>query len=78
MSDPPIEPPRPQRPPRAETREVVALKELKAAQPDLASAIDLQIALLDIQRRLQGRVPLPWISADDAWLQDQEKAGSIE
>ena len=54
---------------------MIALKELKAAQPDLASAVDLQIALLDIQRRLQGRVPLPWISAEDAWLQDQERAG---
>jgi len=75
VSDQPIQPPRPLRPPRADTPEVLGLKELKAAQPDLASAIDLQIALLDIQRRLQGRVPLPWISADDAWLQTQEKAG---
>lgn len=71
----PEQPPRPLRPPRAETREVVALKELRTAQPDLASAVDLQIALLDIQRRLQSRVPLPWISADDAWLQEQAKAG---
>jgi FdhE protein len=75
VSDQPIQPPRPVRPPRADTPEVLGLKELKAAQPDLASAIDLQVALLDIQRRLQGRVPLPWISADDAWLQEQEKAG---
>ncbi len=35
----------------------------------------MQIALVDIQRRLQGRVPLPWISADDSWLQAREKAG---
>ena len=78
MSDqpqPPPSPERPIRPPRAETREVVELRELKTAQPDLASAVDLQIALADIQRRLQSRVPLPWISADEAWLQQQEKAG---
>jgi len=66
---------RPPRPPRSETREVVALKELKAAQPDLAPAVDMQLALVEMQRRVQGRVPLPWISADDAWLQAQEKAG---
>ena len=35
----------------------------------------MQIALVDMQRRVQSRVPLPWISADDAWLQAQEKAG---
>jgi len=66
---------RPPRPPRAETREVVELRQLKAAQPDLAPAVDMQIALVDMQRRVQSRVPLPWISADDAWLQAQEKAG---
>ena len=38
------------RPPRAETREVAELRQLKAAQPELASAVDLQIALVDIQR----------------------------
>ena len=35
----------------------------------------MQIALVDMQRRMQTRVPLPWISADDEWLQGQEKAG---
>src|SRR5256885_6281214 len=66
---------RPARPPRAEPREVVELKQLKAAQPALASAVDMQLALVEMQRRVQGRVPLPWISADDAWLQEQQRAG---
>ena len=66
---------RPPRPSRPETREVVELKQLKVAQPDLGSAVDLQIALVDMQRRMQLRLPLPWISADDAWLQAEEKAG---
>ena len=35
----------------------------------------MQIALVDMQRRVQSRVPLPWISADDAWIAAQEKAG---
>ena len=47
------------RPGRAETRDVVELRQLKAAQPDLASAADMQIELLGAQRRVQSRVPLP-------------------
>ena len=35
----------------------------------------MQLALVEMQRRVQSRVPLPWISADDAWLAAQEKAG---
>jgi hypothetical protein len=66
---------RPPRPPRSETREVVELKELKIAQPELASAIDMQIALVDMQRRVQSRVPLPWIQVDPEWLRAQQAAG---
>ena len=65
---------RPSRP-RAESREVVELKLLKAAQPELASAVDMQLALVDMQRRVQSRVPLPWLQADDAWLKSQQAAG---
>ena len=68
-------PDRPQRPPRAETREVVELKQLKAAQPELASAVDMQIALLEVQRRVQSRVPLPWIQMDPEWQRAQQAAG---
>jgi len=63
------------RPPRSETREVVELKRLKTDQPELASAVDMQLALVEMQRRVQLRVPLPWISADSAWLQAQQQAG---
>ena len=50
---------RPPRAPRAEPREVAELKQLKIDHPELASAIDMQIELVDMQRRIQGRVPLP-------------------
>jgi hypothetical protein len=63
------------RPPRAETREIVELKQLKEAQPELAAAIDMQIALVDMQRRVQGRVPLPWIQVDPEWMRVQQLAG---
>ena len=66
---------RPERRPRAEPREIAELRELKESQPELASAIDMQIELVDAQRRIRARVPLPWIQADDAWLADQLKNG---
>jgi len=66
---------RPQRTPRAEPREIVELKQLKDAQPELASAVDMQLALVDMQRRVQSRVPLPWIHADPEWLRAQQAAG---
>ena len=66
---------RPPRAPRAETREVVELKELRAAQPELVSAVDMQLELVEMQRRVQARVPLPWIQADPAWLASQQAAG---
>jgi len=75
VSDQPPQPPRPVRPPRAETPEVIALKLLKEGQPDLALAVDMQIALVDMERRMRTRLTLPWISAEDSWLQEQEKAG---
>jgi FdhE protein len=72
---PPLPTDRPPRPPRAETREIVELKQLKLSQPELASAIDMQLALVEMQRRVQGRVPLPRIAIDQAWARTQQAAG---
>lgn len=66
---------RPPRPVRAEPREIVELKQLKASQPELADAVDMQVALVEVQRRIQGRVPLPRIQPDPAWLATQQQAG---
>lgn len=66
---------RPPRAPRSEPREVAELKQLKIDHPELASAIDMQIELVDMQRRIQGRVPLPWIQPDQDWLAAQQRAG---
>ncbi len=35
----------------------------------------MQVALVEMQRRVQGRVPLPWIQPDPAWVADQQRAG---
>ena len=66
---------RPPRPTRAEPREIIELKELKATSPELAEAVDLQLELVEIQRRVQGRVPLPRLQPDPAWLSAQQEAG---
>jgi hypothetical protein len=66
---------RPARPARSETREIVELRQLRTTQPELASAVDMQIALVDVQRRVQARVPLPWIQPDPQWLAAQQLAG---
>ena len=54
---------------------MVELKELKASNPELADAVDMQLALVEIQRRVQARVPLPRLHPDQAWLTAQQRAG---
>lgn len=44
---------------RSESREQVELRALREAQPELAHAIDMHLELLDVQRRVQTRIPLP-------------------
>jgi FdhE protein len=65
----------PPRPPRTEPREIVELRRLRSEQPDLASAVDLQIALIELQRRVQARVPLPWAEIDAARFTAQQAGG---
>ncbi len=55
-------------PQRSEAREVVELRRLKEENPDLASAVDLQIELFQLQRRVQGRVALPSLPLDSKHL----------
>jgi formate dehydrogenase maturation protein FdhE len=62
-------------PPRAAPPEVAELKRLKAAHPDLAPAVDLQISLHDLQRRVQSRVPMPWVDVNPEWLRQEQLAG---
>lgn len=51
-------------PQRSETREIAELRRLKQEQPDLGAAVDLQIHLVQIQRRVQSRVSLPAMKLD--------------
>ena len=72
MEKPSDKPPKPQ---RAEPREIVELRQLKEDQPELAQAVDLQIQLLQLQRRVLARVPLPTMNLDAATLEAGLAAG---
>jgi len=65
----PDKPDKPEKPQRAETREIIELRRLREEQPDLEQAIDLQIQLLQLQRRVQSRVPLPAMNLASAHLE---------
>lgn len=68
---------RPPRPGRVEPREVQELRQIRVEQPDLASAVDMQIALLDLQRRVQARVPMPWREIPPEWIARLERGKPI-
>ncbi len=63
------------RPSRPEPREITELRQLKALQPELGPAADMHIALLELQRRVQARVSLPWIAVDPQWFSAQQADG---
>jgi hypothetical protein len=60
---------------RPESREVIELTRLKEQHPELATAAVLQIELLQLQRRVQGRIPLPSLSLPPAEIQAHIRDG---
>jgi hypothetical protein len=67
----------PHTPHRSETREIAELRRLKDEQPDLASAVDLQIDLLQLHRRVQSRVRLPSVRLEAEYLNGLLKEGPV-
>jgi len=67
---------KPPPPPRSEPREILELRQLRKEQPELAQAVDLQIDLLQLQRRVQSRVPLPSMNLDAGRLDAMLEAGT--
>ena len=65
----------PTRSPRAESREITELRAVKARHPELAGAVDMHIELLELQRRVQGRVPLPPLDLDPNVFQRHQLEG---
>ncbi len=70
-----VDAPRLQRSPRSESREAVELKSLRAAHPELGEAIDLQLEVIELYRRVQGRVPVPWIDISTAHVTEHASTG---
>jgi hypothetical protein len=54
---------------------VTALRELKLGQPELADAVDLQLELLALERRVHARLPLAWLDVEPERLRSQQAAG---
>jgi hypothetical protein len=69
------DPVRPVRPPRSETREVVELRSIREAHPELAGAVDMHIELLELQRRIQGRVALPSFDLSEDIIRKHDATG---
>ena len=65
----------PARSARAETREITELRAVKVRHPELAGAVDMHIELLELQRRVQSRVPLPPLELDANILQRHQLEG---
>ena len=70
-----IEPVRPSRPPRSESREVVELRVIREQHPELSDAVDMQIEVLELYRRVQGRVPLPFFELNAEILRRHQEDG---
>lgn len=54
-----------QAPTRPDAPDVLELKTLKTRQPELADAVDLQLSLLEIHRRIHLRIPLPSLDVSE-------------
>jgi hypothetical protein len=65
----------PTRTTRAESREITELRAIKTRHPELAGAVDMHIELLGLQRRIQGRVPLPPLDFDPNVFQRHQLEG---
>ncbi len=72
VADPAARPPRPS---RTDTREAAELRAIKDRQPELGDAVDMHLELLELHRRIQGRVPLPWFELNAEILSTHQAEG---
>jgi hypothetical protein len=71
----PADLPSPPRRGRVEPRETAELRRLRAEHPELASAVDMQIGLVDLERRIHSRLRTPLIRHDEAALRRRLQSG---
>jgi hypothetical protein len=60
---------------RVDPRDVAELKLIRAAHPELSTAVDMQVALIDLQRRIQSRLATPLLDVGDPALAARFAAG---
>ena len=48
---------------------------MRVSHPELAVAVDMHIELLELHRRVQGRVPLPWFELNEATVRNHNATG---
>ena len=73
MTDSPARAPRGTRP---ESREAAELRAIRSQHPQLQSAVDLHLELLEVQRRVQGRVPLPLLEITNDSIQRHQTSAT--
>jgi formate dehydrogenase maturation protein FdhE len=61
---------------RPESREAAELRAIRSQHPQLQSAVDLHLELLEVQRRIQGRVPLPLLEITTESIQRHQASGT--
>ena len=61
---------------RPESREAAELRALRSQQPQLAAAVDLHLEILEVQRRVQGRVPLPNLEITSESIQRHQESAT--
>jgi len=61
---------------RPESREATELRAIRSQQPQLASAVDLHLEILEVQRRVQGRVPLPHLEITSESMQRHQASAT--
>jgi formate dehydrogenase maturation protein FdhE len=60
---------------RTDTRETAELRAIKERQPELADAVNMHIDILDLHRRIQNRVPLPWFELTAEVMASHQASG---
>jgi hypothetical protein len=61
---------------RPESREATELRAIRSQHSQLESAVDLHLELLEVQRRIQGRVPLPMLEITTDSLQRHQASAT--
>src|SRR5206468_3201827 len=54
---------------------VVELRSIRESHPELSDAVDMHIELLELHRRVLGRVPLPWFELNEEVIRRHDATG---